>query len=781
MPLLLLNNYNQTLIIMKKNYLIILFFCLLSSFTFAQTVANDDNISINSATGGSASIRTNDIINGVPGSQLFCSGFNVTWTPGPGSVPGIALNECGGINVGPGAAEGTYTFTYTICSVPAGSCDTATVTLTICSLDAPIVTIDQPVTCSSELAQLFITNLPDGNWTLAYTNQWGNNAQQITGSGNATMLALPSGGYQIRVTNEAGCPSETASVYIDYLPGIDASLNGTLIDSDSSGTASVGDVVSYQVAVTNLLDCPVNNITVVNSNMNTTGAIALLPANTIDATSIQGTYTLTQNDINQGSVSNYVYLSGVYNGNEQAYTKAFTEFSLDITSGILLKAFIDSNNNGVQDNGEQNFSGGTFTYQVNTNNPVELYSPTGTATLYENNPANVYSVTYAVQSSTCSGEYTVTTPTLNNITVPALSGITTYNFPVTGNSCADLAVYMHSNGAVPGFNNNTTIVLKNNGNVAIPSGSVTYTKPNATTLISVSESAATTTANGFTYSFTNLQPGAIQTIDVVNFVPPIPDVTLGDMLISSVATSLPQPDTNPDNDTFILSQVITGAYDPNDKTESHGGEIVHSAFSSDDYLTYTIRFENEGNGNAMDIRVEDILDAQLDATSVRMVTASHNYLLERTANTLVWKFNDIQLPPSVPDSDTGKGFIVFQVKPQAGYAVGDIIPNNAAIFFDTNPAIITNVAETEFVSQLGINDILYSKISVYPNPVKDMLTIENAENTLVKMYNQLGQLVLEKQLDNAQSQLNISGFAKGLYIINLDAATGTKTFKIVKE
>ena len=56
------------------------------------------------------------------------------------------------------------------------------------------------------------------------------------------------------------------------------------------------------------------------------------------------------------------------------------------------------------------------------------------------------------------------------------------------------------------------------------------------------------------------------------------------------------------------------------------------------------------------------------------------------------------LPVSVANTMTGKGYITFKIKPKPGYAVGDIIPNNASIYFDFNPAIITNTFQTEFVA-----------------------------------------------------------------------------------
>jgi uncharacterized repeat protein (TIGR01451 family) len=134
--------------------------------------------------------------------------------------------------------------------------------------------------------------------------------------------------------------------------------------------------------------------------------------------------------------------------------------------------------------------------------------------------------------------------------------------------------------------------------------------------------------------------------------------------------------------------------------ESHGERILHSTFTANDYLYYTIRFENTGTASAINVRVNDVLDSRLDENTIRMISASHNYIMDRVDNNLTWRFDDIQLPVSVANTTTGKGYITFQVKPRVGFAVGDIIPNTASIYFDFNPAIITNTFNTELIDTL---------------------------------------------------------------------------------
>jgi Secretion system C-terminal sorting domain len=75
-----------------------------------------------------------------------------------------------------------------------------------------------------------------------------------------------------------------------------------------------------------------------------------------------------------------------------------------------------------------------------------------------------------------------------------------------------------------------------------------------------------------------------------------------------------------------------------------------------------------------------------------------------------------------------------------------------------------------------------TKTNLYPNPVKDILNIENQENiTNVAIYNLLGQEVLNKTINNNKTEIDVSGFTSGNYLVKITAENQFQTFKIVKE
>lgn len=82
--------------------------------------------------------------------------------------------------------------------------------------------------------------------------------------------------------------------------------------------------------------------------------------------------------------------------------------------------------------------------------------------------------------------------------------------------------------------------------------------------------------------------------------------------------------------------------------------------------------------------------------------------------------------------------------------------------------------------ELAVSDVKNTPTSIYPNPAKDVLNFSTkVDYKSVKIYNLLGQLVIEKAFDKS---LNVSALQKGSYIINL--IKGDKTvdnIKFIKE
>ena len=454
-------------------------------------------------------------------------------------------------------------------------------------------------------------------------------------------------------------------------------------------------------------------------------------------------------------------------------------------SGLRLNAFLDANANGTQEVGEQNFPLGQFHYEVNHNGNVHnVIAPRGLYNIYDFNPSNSYNISYTIDSNYTTN-YSVAPASYSNANVVVGAGMQVYNFPVTvTNNYADLAIInVPMLQPRPGFTYTNKVIYTNLGTQPVASGAITFNKDARVTITANTQTGTVATPTGFTYNFTNLLPFEVRAITVTMQVPTIPTVALGNLLTNSVAITPLTGDIVPANNAASVSQIIVGSYDPNDKMEAHGERILHSSFSANDYLNYTIRFENTGTASAIDVRVNDVLDSRLDENSIKMESASHNYVMDRIGNNINWKFENIQLPATVANPTASKGYIQFKIKPKPGYAVGDIIPNTASIYFDYNPAIITNTFHTEFVAQLAVNEFENGNFMFYPNPTSDFVTIslKDTSNAIasIAVYDVIGKLILtvKPRESIATETLDLSSVHPGIYFVEVQTNTNLKVVK----
>ena len=454
-------------------------------------------------------------------------------------------------------------------------------------------------------------------------------------------------------------------------------------------------------------------------------------------------------------------------------------------TGFTLTAFLDANSNGTKDTGEQNFSLGQFSYEINGDSIIHnVVAPDGSHNIYESAAANVYDLSYQIDPD-YAANYSLSTSAYNDVTISAAGGMTEYFFPVTATSpYNDVAVAIISEGSpMPGFEYVNRIVFTNLGSSAVGAGTITFTKDPLLEVLSVTPAGSVASATGFVYDYTNLQPFETRELVVTMQVPVIPTVTLGQSLTSSVAITPLDGDLVVSNNTFGLSEKIIGSFDPNDKMESHGGEIPINEFSADDYLYYTIRFENTGTAPAINIRVTDVLDESLDAGSLRMVSASHDYTMDWTGNEITWRFDNILLPFTSQDPVGSHGYITFRIKPLPGFEAGDVIPNTASIFFDFNPPIVTNTFNTEFVLPLAVGDHQTDDFLIYPNPARSSVTIRgSALNGVQKinLYDMLGNRLMSHELTSQSDHtVDVSDFAGGIYLVESVSASGTFIKKLI--
>jgi hypothetical protein len=84
-------------------------------------------------------------------------------------------------------------------------------------------------------------------------------------------------------------------------------------------------------------------------------------------------------------------------------------------------------------------------------------------------------------------------------------------------------------------------------------------------------------------------------------------------------------------------------------------------------------------------------------------------------------------------------------------------------------------------SNVGITDPDVSKITVYPNPTRDNITVilpENISSAIFTLYDMQGKALLQQEINN-QEMVSVSNLAAGVYIYNVTTEKQNYTGKIV--
>jgi uncharacterized repeat protein (TIGR01451 family) len=336
------------------------------------------------------------------------------------------------------------------------------------------------------------------------------------------------------------------------------------------------------------------------------------------------------------------------------------------------------------------------------------------------------------------------------------------------------------NQARPGFDAHYKIVFKNKGN-QIESGSINFTFDDMVMDLVVSNPTTVFSANNLQWNYSNLMPFETRTIDFtfnINSPTETPQVSGGSILNYDATITTVAIDENPNDNISTLHQTVVNSYDPNNKICMEGVNVSTNYINN--YVHYIINFENNGTANAQNIVVRDVIDISKFDISTLVPIASSSNVKTRVINSNVVEFifENINLPFDDANND---GYIAFKIKTKPTLVVGDIFSNSASIYFDYNFPIVTNNYTTTIQNTLGLqeNDFI-NNISVYPNPVKNILNFKTGHNiSKIEVYDIAGRILSSNSV--RENKIDLSELKTGNYILKLYTEKGIMNTKIIKE
>lgn len=225
---------------------------------------------------------------------------------------------------------------------------------------------------------------------------------------------------------------------------------------------------------------------------------------------------------------------------------------------------------------------------------------------------------------------------------------------------------------------------------------------------------------------------------------------------------------------------VVTSFDPNDISVSPATSLTTAQVQNEQWLTYTIRFQNTGNASADEIRISDSISNNLNLSSLEILSASHNFTFNLNGDRILkFTFPNILLPDSNSNEPASHGFIKYRIKPVTNLANGDSILNKADIYFDYNPPVATNYAITNVRDLSGIASVTVPTY-IYPNPAKDIIYFKGVNSIQnVRIFNSFGQLVANTSGQNITS-IRTSTLQNGLYFMNVkDSNNQESTFKFI--
>lgn len=309
------------------------------------------------------------------------------------------------------------------------------------------------------------------------------------------------------------------------------------------------------------------------------------------------------------------------------------------------------------------------------------------------------------------------------------------------------------------------------------------------------------------WNFDNLPPSGQLNRKINLDIPGPGTIDLGTYLQHQSYVEFSDGTTDYTSDDFDYETIVLCSYDPNDKMVYPRREGNFSF--PDETLVYTIRFQNTGNAEAIDVVVLDTLEAFLNPTTLRVLSTSHPAVLTtelREGNIIHFTFRDIYLPDSLSNPEGSNGYVSFSIDPIAGLEEADEIRNDVAIYFDFNPPIYTNETlnilaydedEDGYFSLVDCDDMnnaIYpgaveiigngidedcdgddltsvanlagNEIQVFPNPAKNILHLisDGVQDIDVRIFSTFGQLLHQQAY---LSQIDLSDFASGVYWLTL--------------
>ncbi len=421
--------------------------------------------------------------------------------------------------------------------------------------------------------------------------------------------------------------------------------------------------------------------------------------------------------------SDYDFSGGITGGTGIMYV-------LNEGNNIRGTVFIDNNGNNVFDAGDKKPD--HIWVQTSKNNKPVAVSLTTKGLFNLQVDTGTYNTTVNVFNSSY---YTVSPQSFNCSfnTINQLCQNTFILKPVPG--IQDLSIALVPLGASrPGFEVDYLLTGYNKGTTTIASGTVSLTKDTRLLISNFSTAPNFNSGDSVRWNFSNLAPLDSVRYLVRFYVPPPPVFSPAENITCKAYITPVSGDAYLPDNKLIVTVLAQGSYDPNAKTNTHGGQFLSSSVQAGEFIYYVIQFQNTGNAEAFDVVIKDTISTKLQLTTFEMVAGSHPYELSFAANKATWRFANINLPDSNSNEPGSHGFLMYKIKAEPTLVIGDTIFNRAGIYFDFNPPILTETDTLLIVENNFTVPIYFISVNAFSQDAKNVVTWKVGNEVNISKY-----------------------------------------------
>ncbi len=338
----------------------------------------------------------------------------------------------------------------------------------------------------------------------------------------------------------------------------------------------------------------------------------------------------------------------------------------------------------------------------------------------------------------------------------------------------DLATDLSSSFMRPGFTGSFHGRVRNLSPQVSGPVTITFTIDDALTYLSATPSPTSVTGNTLTWQLSLLT--ALQSQQFSVFVQVPVATPLGTDLSSTLVAQNTLAEASLTNNSAVSNDVVTGSYDPNEKTArtDASGSSDQFLINEDEWIDYTIRFQNTGTDTAFTVVLTDTLSTLFNLSTFQQGVASHPFALAiKPDRTLEWTFADILLPDSGTNEGASHGLVKFRIRPMLPVLPGTEIENIANIFFDFDPPVITKPSVLVAEFSTGVSDDHGGGITLSPVPVNDRLRVTAPVGiTSVRVIAADGRVVIAQQMNSTSVDLKVDRLRAGVYILTATLDNG---------